>query len=603
MNALTRPTRALKVPDLGGGLNRAAETIDVRDNETTDELNMDHTGPTSRTKRYGTESYANIFDATGKTVGQFVFTKRDGTKLHIAAFDNGTEVKICSEVANAWVAFKAGLTTGKPVNFAEALIPGAEAVSGTPSAVTTNTLTDSTKTWTENQYRGYFVEITSGTGVGQIRLISGNSTNKLTLSEDWKTQPTTSSAYKIKAVDTILVYGNGTDPTGYWSGTGTPTDIAGAPEGSILAVWKGRLYIADGTTIYFSSPYSVIDWKVDNTAGFIINPTTSPLTGLLGHPSEEILLIFTAEDVRRGYFDGSQIFVISDPVDCEGAVSYRTICKTNNDVIYLSKTGVRMYGQQAQYTGLRVDDTVSTAIEPVIKQIVNAENAAAVVNNQRYYLACQLTPGTGGNDTLLVLDLRYASRSNPRGVWKYWDGIKAATLTDFNDRLHFGLTSAARVTRQCDEHSTAPFEDIGQPIDAYLETKAFDLGEPFVEKYFQYLDFVVRNLVGTLTIGVTVEDQDNQSVEEFEISVGSSLPDGSFATSEFGAALFGSGEYGDESYSVSEYLRERLELVADGHTIKFKFSNANRGETFTLISFTCWLKFYGVGRQAISHIH
>lgn len=76
--------------------------------------------------------------------------------------------------------------------------------SGTASAGGAATLTDATKsaTWVASKWIGATLRITGGTGVGQERTISANTTTVLTVSSAWTTQPDNTSTYEI------------TDPTG-----------------------------------------------------------------------------------------------------------------------------------------------------------------------------------------------------------------------------------------------------------------------------------------------------------------------------------------------------------------------------------------------------
>lgn len=68
--------------------------------------------------------------------------------------------------------------------------------SGTASAGASTSLTDSTKTWVAHAYIGAWVKITGGTGVGQTRKISENTTTQITVAA-WTTNPDTTSTYEI----------------------------------------------------------------------------------------------------------------------------------------------------------------------------------------------------------------------------------------------------------------------------------------------------------------------------------------------------------------------------------------------------------------------
>jgi flagellar hook-associated protein 1 len=77
------------------------------------------------------------------------------------------------------------------------------------TAATTTTLTDTTNTWTVNQFQptatgiAYQVRIVSGTGAGQIGRITGNTANQLTVNPAFTTAPGAGSVYVIEPA-----YGN-----------------------------------------------------------------------------------------------------------------------------------------------------------------------------------------------------------------------------------------------------------------------------------------------------------------------------------------------------------------------------------------------------------
>ena len=68
---------------------------------------------------------------------------------------------------------------------------------GTVTSATSNTLTDTSKSWATDIWKGRYVEITGGTGAGQIRLILSNTSDTLTLSASWAVVPDSTSTYRI----------------------------------------------------------------------------------------------------------------------------------------------------------------------------------------------------------------------------------------------------------------------------------------------------------------------------------------------------------------------------------------------------------------------
>lgn len=76
--------------------------------------------------------------------------------------------------------------------------------SGTATSATTTTLVQTGKTWTASQWINSQVRITAGTGAGQIRTISANTADTLTVSAAWTTTPDNTSQYVIEGNDDFL---------------------------------------------------------------------------------------------------------------------------------------------------------------------------------------------------------------------------------------------------------------------------------------------------------------------------------------------------------------------------------------------------------------
>jgi hypothetical protein len=81
---------------------------------------------------------------------------------------------------------------------------------GTATSATGTTLVNSAKAWASNQFRDAFqVRIESGTGAGQIRIVSSNIGTTLTV-PTWTITPDATSVYSIEGNDDYLYYiGNG----------------------------------------------------------------------------------------------------------------------------------------------------------------------------------------------------------------------------------------------------------------------------------------------------------------------------------------------------------------------------------------------------------
>lgn len=70
---------------------------------------------------------------------------------------------------------------------------------GLVTSATSNTITDSAKTWVVDEFAGYRLLITSGTGAGQQRTITANTADTLTVGTVWDTNPDATSEYEVCA--------------------------------------------------------------------------------------------------------------------------------------------------------------------------------------------------------------------------------------------------------------------------------------------------------------------------------------------------------------------------------------------------------------------
>lgn len=68
---------------------------------------------------------------------------------------------------------------------------------GTATAATSTTISDTLQAWTTNQFAGLYVRLTAGTGAGQVRLIASNTGTQITVSTAWAVTPDTTTQYAV----------------------------------------------------------------------------------------------------------------------------------------------------------------------------------------------------------------------------------------------------------------------------------------------------------------------------------------------------------------------------------------------------------------------
>jgi len=134
---------------------------------------------------------------------------------------------------------------------------------GTTTSATGTTLADTSKVWTVNQFSNYSVRIVSGTGIGQVRSITSNTINTLTVAT-WTINPDATSVYEVTGNDDyIYLLGNAAVTlyryvvsTNTWS-TITP----GVARGGVLTTGGGANIIHDTGNTVWGSEGNIMDGR------------------------------------------------------------------------------------------------------------------------------------------------------------------------------------------------------------------------------------------------------------------------------------------------------------------------------------------------------
>jgi len=125
---------------------------------------------------------------------------------------------------------------------------------GTATSATSTTLVQTGKTWTASQWINYQVRITGGTGAGQIRAITANTADTLTVAT-WTTTPDATSQYAIEGNDDFLYLLGNNAVTLYrysisantWSTLTPGAARAAAPGAGMSAHWVHTVNETDWT--------------------------------------------------------------------------------------------------------------------------------------------------------------------------------------------------------------------------------------------------------------------------------------------------------------------------------------------------------------------
>jgi hypothetical protein len=148
----------------------------------------------------------------------------------------------------------ASLATDGKLIATPSMIDGAfkQFATGTATSATATTLVQTGKTWTASQWINYQVRITGGTGAGQIRSITANTADTLTVAT-WTTNPDATSTYAIEGNDDFLYYMGNNAVTLYrysisantWSTLAPVAARAAVPGAGMSGHWVHSVEAAD----------------------------------------------------------------------------------------------------------------------------------------------------------------------------------------------------------------------------------------------------------------------------------------------------------------------------------------------------------------------
>jgi hypothetical protein len=195
--------------------------------------------------------------------------------------------------------------------------------SGTATSATATTLVNTGKTWTASQWVNSQVRIVSGTGAGQLRDITANTTDTLTVAA-WTITPDATSVYQISGNDNFLYYMGNNAVTLYrynisantWSTLSPVAARAAAPGagmsghwiwGVSATAWTNESAIINGRRIYSfrAGAGAILDYYDIAANTWVSGVVYAPLTETFGAGTKYSYYadsIYIQKDVTNRWF-------------------------------------------------------------------------------------------------------------------------------------------------------------------------------------------------------------------------------------------------------------------------------------------------------------
>lgn len=289
---------------------------------------------------------------------------------------------------------------------------------------------------------------------------------------------------------------------------------------------------------------------------------------------QDVLIVFKERSIFQVTFDSSGNPTVTPVTYATGCVSHKSVVNIENDISFMSREGHRVLGNEPQFfTAIRTQ-VLSIRIQPsmdaINKQYYSRCNG--VYFDNKYILAYPV--GSSTISKTMTYDRRFQAYSlwtnfNAQAMVRYID-------TSNNEDLYFLDDGGTQVYKRV----TGTYNDNGAAIEAYIVSKAQDLGNPDITKFWVDLRLIFRRLSGQITF--TVYQDDGVTVGTAVIGTISSRGMG---LNMLGTVILGVDGEAPSTTTTSSFIDnpQSIGLNLDSRTIKYKIYNNRVDENFVLL--------------------
>lgn len=322
----------------------------------------------------------------------------------------------------------------------------------------------------------------------------------------------TIDANKIPDADTyanLVIIVNATSATLKWDGA-TLANLGGSPPtGTVVAVFKDRVYIASQNTVRYSDVTNPESWPAFQKFDVGLNDGDE-ITAL--KPYFNSLLIFKKNSIWQFEVDEDNQPLSLRPLAYGiGTDSWRTVWIVNGVLHFTSRRGIY------QFTG-RSPEKVSYRIEDIFENITGPENFVGWEDGDIYHIFLGDVDGRTNVAVLYDTVLDYFAYDDPLDV------KSATTFINSSDQLrqYFG-DSNGKVWLLWEGYADKAATDGtgGTEIEMEYESHIFQIGDPTTPIELDEVAWRMdHNLVSPATLEVSADNEDWKRVAAMQKAIG-----------------------------------------------------------------------------------
>lgn len=383
---------------------------------------------------------------------------------------------------------------------------------------------------------------------------------------------TANKPFLFDMINNVLVGVNGTDSLLYYTGSGNADAIASAnmpTAPTAVAEYHGRLFLSQGRRLYWSNYLG--DWQIfhpDDYEDFEEN-----ITGLhvLGEMNDARLIVTTRNSVHSCLFDpsltatvgGRAIFQFDTISNKNGCISPYSMQECLSDdgqlfLVWADRDGLKALLDNAI---IKLTDKIQPTWDALNISVLDESIGLYYTPKKWYVFVCSNGSSTDHN-SVIIYDLRHMAVS---GVFD-WGISSLGIIPDSDDVDRIVGSDYTGYWNTYDK----TYNDNGETIGAYFETKSYDNQQPWFDKTFRSIG-IQHNYLGAYT---------------FNISIFYDYSEGSYETSytaQSAGVVLGEFLLGtDRLYGTGGLVIKSRELRGQARSAFVKISNYNIGESFQI---------------------
>jgi hypothetical protein len=378
--------------------------------------------------------------------------------------------------------------------------------------------------------------------------------------------------------ETLVMVSNKDVPLAFSGTSVAPLAITTYPTGltaadfrpSIIMSGYGRLWVAglnDKNVVYFSDTLNPLNWTTGSSGKLDLTTMVGEdvITGLVAHNNS--LIVFLRNNILVYSNPGNPTnLALYDTINGLGCIAKKSIQRTGEDVIFLSRTGVRSLNRTVQEKSAPLNELSKNVRDELMTAVQDAteDNIVSVYSPENSFYLLSIPEAF----------ITYCFDTRIPGQWRAttWTLTSSALKVTLQGELLLGGSNALL--------RYEGYTDNGNPYRLTYATSWISGGAPSVIKVLKKVSTTIIGGAGSTTFVKTAWDYQGRSENTYKVLIAK------VSKALFGSALFGSAKYA-KGASIGAYTTN---AGGAGRVLQLIFETEVFGEAISIQSIGLYMK-------------